>query len=81
MLARATGLRLEMDDIDRFWLVWRDGGGCPTRRHQDESSALVEASRLARNNIGARFYVLEATKCVAKRDVDVVYLQPPTTPF
>lgn len=45
---------------ERFWLVWRDGAGPPTRRHRSETDAYAEAGRLAAIHPGARFLVLAA---------------------
>lgn len=48
-----------------FWLVWRESGGSPTYRHESEKDARAEAERLARRDIGARYYVLPASAYVA----------------
>ena len=44
---------------ERFWLVWRPGGN-PSKRHEAESLARREAERLARENPGVEFFVVEA---------------------
>lgn len=43
-----------------FWLVWRDGGSNPTKKHATESEARAEAERLAAKHPGSRFFVLPA---------------------
>lgn len=50
----------------RFWMVL--GSGTPTVRHPSKQSAKNEAERLARQNPGEEFVVLEslATVCVAE---------------
>jgi hypothetical protein len=61
-----------------FWMVWCEGGGTPTVRHQSYQSADAEASRLARLNRGQVFYVL---RCVGGRvmpapqpsEIEVIY--------
>ncbi len=44
-----------------FWMVWSPQGRPPTHRHQFHGLAVSEAERLARNNPGQQFFVLEAT--------------------
>lgn len=44
----------------KFWLVWREGGGCPTFSHDNLLAARMEANRLAGKHPGDRFIVLEA---------------------
>lgn len=43
-----------------FWCVWNEGGGSPTYKHAEYSTASKEAQRLARANPGKRFVVLAA---------------------
>lgn len=56
---------------EQFWMVWNPMGWPPKFRHESEDSALREAKRLARNNPGQQFYVLEAVSGVEKNDVTV----------
>ena len=44
-----------------FWIVWAEGGGAPTVKHENEGAAKAEAKRLAMNNPGTRFIVAQAT--------------------
>jgi hypothetical protein len=44
-----------------FWMVWNVGGYAPTVKHDSESSAVIEAERLASEHKGQRFVVLRAT--------------------
>lgn len=57
-----------------FWMVYGMRQGAPTVRHKTRESAIEEASRLARNNPGIEFFVMEAIKKVVKRDVDITHL-------
>lgn len=59
-----------------FWMVYGVGQDSPKARHKTRDSALAEAKRLARTNIGIEFFVLEATHHVVKRDVDVTLVDP-----
>ena len=43
-----------------FWMVWREFGPAPTKRHFIEQDAKCEAERLAKENPGTVFYVLSA---------------------
>lgn len=43
-----------------FWVVWSEGGGPPTFKHENKRSAETEAKRLAVATPGQRFIVLEA---------------------
>ena len=46
---------------EAFWLVWREGGTSPFRKHKTFEAARVEADRLANLGSGRTFYVLQAT--------------------
>lgn len=53
-----------------FWIVWSPTGSSPPRcRHADEPSARAEATRLAKLNPGAEFFVLAAIGKAQKVDV------------
>lgn len=43
-----------------FWLVWCEGGGSPTFKHENLRAAETEARRLAATAPGKRFVVMEA---------------------
>lgn len=43
-----------------YFVVWCEGGGTPTVKHADWTSAKREARRLARENKGLRFTVMVA---------------------
>lgn len=45
---------------EKFWLVWRDDGASPHKRHNSHASASEEARRLAGKHPGQRFFVVEA---------------------
>ena len=45
---------------ERFWLVWNPNGRSPTFRHHSRQSATTEAERLANQNPGLNFFILEA---------------------
>jgi hypothetical protein len=55
--------------MEKFWLVWSTQGGAPTLKHMSHESACREAERLARNNPGKRFEVMERVSSVIKQDV------------
>jgi len=44
----------------KFWMVYGEGAGRPTYRHETKQSAKDEAKRLASCHPGRRFYVLQA---------------------
>ena len=46
--------------MDKFWMVYTPGGSAPKRQHDCFAGAAGEAQRLASENIGKEFYVLEA---------------------
>ncbi len=55
---------------DKFWLVWRNGSQSAAKQHPTLEKAQIEASRLAKTNPGAEFYVLESLN-LYKGDVHV----------
>ncbi|MER1968416.1 hypothetical protein [Castellaniella sp. GW247-6E4] len=56
-----------------FWMVWCPQGGTPQHKHTSLDSAVAEAKRLAAQNTGREFVVLQSVG-VAKR-VDVEFTQ------
>lgn len=52
-----------------FYVIWRDGGGPPTVKHQSVKSAKQQAERLARGHPGEKFHVLELVDTCEKTDV------------
>ena len=48
-----------------FWLVWRESGSAPTKKHPSFESAVTEAERLSKKYIGENFYVLAPVDCVS----------------
>lgn len=53
--------------MKQFWFVWNEFGQAPRFKHETEQLATNEAERLARENPGSVFIVLEA---VAARKCD-----------
>lgn len=47
-------------DPSTFWMVYGEGKGVPTRKHETREEAVNEAQRLAKLNVGTKFYVLFA---------------------
>lgn len=47
-----------------FWMVYGEGQGAPTYKHDSHASALDEATRLAVKHPGIAFYTLNARKAV-----------------
>lgn len=45
----------------RFWMVYGEGQGAPTYKHDSKQSAEEEAQRLALRHPGIAFYALKAT--------------------
>jgi hypothetical protein len=45
----------------RFWMVYGEGQGAPTYKHDSKQSAEEEAQRLALCHPGIAFYALKAT--------------------
>lgn len=64
-----------------FWIVWCDGGGVPTVKHQTIHSARIEAERLARTNPGQRFHVLLALGHASYNAVNWTDVDPSIVPF
>lgn len=54
---------------DKFWIVWADMGGSPTVKHLTPESAKREAERLARENSGRVFHVMEVVASCKRNDV------------
>lgn len=67
-------------DEEQFWMVWSPQGRAPTKVHQTLGSATNEAERLARNNPGNQFYVLQALEMREVNDMRRVRLSMPV-PF
>lgn len=58
------------NDFPKFWMVLSgDFGAAPTFRHGSEHRAREEAVRLASENPGVKFYVLECIAACVKADV------------
>ena len=55
--------------LGKFWVVLGSDNGSPTVRHPSKKSATSEAERLARNNPGCKFTVLESLATVVKSDL------------
>lgn len=54
-----------MSNDQIFWLIWREHGNAPTKRHHNLFGAEVEAERLARANPGARYFVTKVDGAVS----------------
>jgi hypothetical protein len=54
---------------DKFWMVYCAGRSAPTHQHETRISAEAEARRLAGNNPGCSFFVLETVSVAQKVDV------------
>ena len=48
------------DIKNRFWMVWRFGSSVMAKQHESQGAAQREAERLAAENPGKKFYVLQA---------------------
>lgn len=49
-----------MEENQIFWVVWNPAGGAPTVKHETEHMARIEALRLASQNPGQDFVVLQS---------------------
>lgn len=49
-----------MSEGYKFWMVWREGGNAPTKRHFTQMGACAEAKRLCALHPGQRFFVMQA---------------------
>lgn len=61
------------NQFNKFWMVWRLGGGAPTFQHYSKESAENEAVRLALKEPGAKYFVLKA---VSGFQADLPTIQP-----
>lgn len=50
-----------------YWVVWREGGSVPTKKHATRADAEQEAIRLASYNPGYRFVVLVSQTAVVQK--------------
>ena len=55
--------------MNRFWMVYLDGGSAPTFQHLSRRAARDEAEILCKKT-GKRAYVLEATETCALKAVE-----------
>lgn len=64
----------------RFWMVYGEGQGAPTYKHDNEQDAAAEAQRLALRYPGCAFYVLKgvARALAAAPEVTFAKLEKPT---
>lgn len=60
-----------------FWMIYGDRQGAPTMRHLSFDAAKAEASRLARQHPGIRFFILEAVGAVEKIDIRFMNFRDP----
>jgi len=54
-----------MQEIKKFWMVWREGGARSRSKHDTPESARDEAERIAQRHPGMNTYVVEAISCTA----------------
>lgn len=60
-----------------FWMIAGIGQGVPSQKHDTADKARAEAKRLARNNPGVTFVILESVAAITKREFDVVTFRAP----
>lgn len=68
-------------DKPPFYLVWNPAGRSPQFRHCSIASARTEAERLAKENPGLEFFVLEPTHRIVRADVVVTQYVTDNCPF
>lgn len=66
--------------MEKFWMVLGENGKSPVVRHGSLSEAKKEAERLAINNIGQKFIVLESLD-FCETNNPVVWKQTDDIPF
>ena len=59
-----------MNEPKTFWVVWCERMGPPSVKHLTKDAAVKEAKRLAGQNNGLNFFVLESVGFATKVDVD-----------
>ena len=62
-----------MDQV--FFVVWNPQGRTPMVRHEREAIAIREAERLAAQNPGQRFYVLQSNTVSEHKNVTTTRLE------
>ncbi|WP_420415273.1 hypothetical protein [Roseibium sp.] len=70
-----------MNNSDPFWMIYGIGQGRPSAQHRSYDVAAAEAKRLARQNPGVRFVVLQAIRAFEKLDVMETTISDPDIPF
>lgn len=63
-----------MEQSDKFWMVYGEGQGAPTVRHESYETAKREAERLSRSVTGTRFFVMMPVSVSRRVDVDTKML-------
>ena len=61
---------------EAFWMVWCPQGETPKHRHTSEPQAIAEATRLARQNPGREFIVLQSVGAAKRVDVEFKRHEP-----
>lgn len=69
-------MRCRQTEATPFWLVWQPHGRSPIFRHATDDGAKAEAGRLARENPGLEFYVLESRCVITKEDLVIQHFEP-----
>lgn len=60
-----------------FWMVWCPQGSTPQYRHTSLDGAVAEAKRLAAQNTGREFIVLESVGTARRVDAEFTRHEPP----
>jgi hypothetical protein len=55
---------MDIEPIEKFWMVWNPERSAPRFRHQSKGDACAEAARLSRRAPGEMFFVLAAVDAV-----------------
>lgn len=64
-----------------FWFVWNPSNRPPSFKHTTASGAMDEAERLARENPGQTFIVLESVMAYRIDALQRIDMRPPEQPF
>lgn len=65
-----------MQNNESFWMVWNPMRNAPVYQHRTLNNAIAEAERLARENPGQTFIVLESVMAIVVNDIQRTSLRP-----
>lgn len=72
---------IEATRTEPFWMIYGLDQSPPRATHETFDQAKREAERLARNNPGIAFFVLQSIACAVKQDIEFRRMQFDELPF